>query len=288
MRNDEMLEERSDQMVDERQGTVLDAGRGQVASEPGAGTPDKASESKDQGVDKVFDEPTDRIGDFTFGTQVATVFDDMVSRSVPFYDEIQRMIAELAADFAAEDTSVYDLGCSTGTTLINLDRVLPRSVRMVGVDESEEMLAKCRSKLVQAGVSREYELVCRDLNEGPGLENASLAVMCLVLQFIRPIYREAILNQIYRGLGHNGCFILVEKVLGEDSLFNRLFIEHYYGMKRRHHYSDLEIAQKREALENVLIPYKLSENLSMLKQAGFRYVEVFFKWYNFCGIVAVK
>ncbi len=238
--------------------------------------------------DKVFDEPEDRIGDFTFGPKVASVFDDMVSRSVPFYDEMQRMIAELAGDFAVDGTNVYDLGCSTGTTLINIDRSISQEVRLVGIDEAEEMLAKCRSKLEQAGIRNEYELVCMDLNDGPPLEDASMVVMCLVLQFIRPIYRERILHQIYRGMRQNGAFVLVEKVLGEDSLFNRLFIEHYYDMKRRHHYSELEISQKREALENVLIPYKLSENLSMLQTAGFRYTEVFFKWYNFCAIIAVK
>ncbi len=241
-----------------------------------------------EAADRVFDEPEDRIGDFTFGPRVASVFDDMVSRSVPFYDEIQRMIGELAADFAVEGTNIYDLGCSTGTTLINIDRRIGAGSTLIGIDESTEMLAKCRAKLERAGLRSAYELVAMDLNDGPRLENASLVVMCLVLQFIRPIYREQILHQIYRGTRPNGAFILVEKVLGEDSLFNRLFIEHYYDLKRRNQYSELEIAQKREALENVLVPYKLSENLRMLQAAGFRYTEVFFKWYNFCGIIAVK
>jgi tRNA (cmo5U34)-methyltransferase len=89
-------------------------------------------------------------------------------------------------------------------------------------------------------------------------------------------------------MNNNGCLILTEKVLGEDSLFNRLFIKYYYDMKRRNHYSDMEISQKREALENVLIPYKLEENIALLTKCGFKSVDVFFKWYNFCGIIAVK
>ena len=92
----------------------------------------------------------------------------------------------------------------------------------------------------------------------------------------------------HRGLNPNGGLILLEKVLGEDSHFNRLFIKYYYDLKRRNGYTELEITQKREALENVLIPYKLLENREMLLRAGFRYVDVFFKWYNFCGIVALK
>jgi tRNA (cmo5U34)-methyltransferase len=112
--------------------------------------------------------------------------------------------------------------------------------------------------------------------------------MILTLQFIRPLQRERLMADIYRGLNEDGCLILVEKVLGEDSLFNRLFIRYYYDMKRRNGYSEMEIAQKREALENVLIPYRLLENREMLLRTGYRYVDVFFKWYNFCGIVAVK
>jgi len=112
--------------------------------------------------------------------------------------------------------------------------------------------------------------------------------MVLTLQFIRPLYRESLIRSIYEGLGDNGCVILVEKVLAEDSTFNRLFIQHYYEMKRRNGYSDLEIAQKREALENVLVPYRLEENRTLLRKQGFQQVDVFFKWYNFCGIVARK
>ncbi len=112
--------------------------------------------------------------------------------------------------------------------------------------------------------------------------------MVLTLQFVRPLYRERLIRSIYDGLTENGCLILVEKVLGENSTFNRLFIKHYYEMKRRNGYSELEIAQKREALENVLIPYRLEENKELLRRAGFRHVDVFFKWYNFCAIIAMK
>ena len=99
---------------------------------------------------------------------------------------------------------------------------------------------------------------------------------------------EKLVEEIHRQMNENGCLILIEKVLGEDSLFNRQFIKYYYDFKRRNHYNDLEIAQKREALENVLIPYKLMENRELLLRRGFRYVETFFKWYNFCGMIAVK
>jgi tRNA (cmo5U34)-methyltransferase len=238
--------------------------------------------------DNIFNEPAKNVEDFKFGKKVVTVFDDMVSRSVPFYDEIQRMIGEMALDFLAPGSNVYDLGCSTGTTLLGLNKVAPENVNFIGIDESEEMLKKCRANFEAAGMTRKYDLVHANLNQGVILENPSAVVMCLTLQFIRPLYREKLVEQVYQQLNELGCFILVEKVLGEDSLFNRLFIKYYYEMKRRHHYSEMEISQKREALENVLIPYKLLENRELLLKCGFRYIDVFFKWYNFTGMIAVK
>jgi len=238
--------------------------------------------------DEVYRQVQGTAADFRFGAEVAAVFDDMLLRSVPFYGEVQRMIAEMAADFAVPGTQVVDLGCSTGTTFIALDPALPRDVRLVGIDNSEEMLAKCRAKLAESGIKRPVELRCADLHAGVNIERVSMALLILTLQFVRPMHRERLVADVHRGLVDNGCLVLVEKVLGEDSFFNRLFIKYYYDLKRRNGYSDLEITQKREALENVLVPYKLMENREMLLGAGFRYVDVFFKWYNFCGMIAVK
>src|SRR4030095_1616858 len=228
------------------------------------------------------------VGDFSFGEKVASVCDDMRDRSVPFYREIQRMTAEMAADFAVEGTNIYDLGCSTGTTLLNLTASVTKGVKFIGVDNSPEMLQRCRQKLMEHGFEHEYELICADLNKGVCIQIASMVLMVLTLQFVRPLYRDTLAKSILQGLNENGCLILVEKVLGEDSVFNRLFIKYYYDLKKRHGYSEMEIAQKREALENILVPYKLLENREMLLRVGFRYFDVFFKWYNFCGMIALK
>lgn len=238
--------------------------------------------------DDIFNKKTEHITDFRFGTQVVSVFDNMVTRSVPFYVEIQRMITEIAKDFAVNNTTVYDLGCSTGTTLINIDKVVDESVKFVGIDESEAMRIQCVGNFNKAGIKRKYEIIYGDLNCGVRLENASVVVFCLTLQFVRPLYREKLLKDIYAQMNNNSCLILVEKVLGDDSLFNRLFIKYYYEMKKRNNYSEMEISQKREALENILIPYRLEENKEILINAGFKSLDVFFKWYNFTGIVAIK
>jgi tRNA (cmo5U34)-methyltransferase len=240
------------------------------------------------GKDEVFKEEIEKASDFRFGENVAKVFDDMVNRSVPFYGEIQRMMAEQAADHAREGSFVYDLGCSTGTTMIGMDTMVNPDIKFIGLDDSQEMLDKCKSKLLEIGFSRNYELRCTDLGQGVRIDNASVVVLCLTLQFVRPIFREKLLSDIYVGLNPGGVLILVEKILAEESQFNRDFINYYYNYKRRNNYSELEISQKREALENVLVPYKLSENISLLRDKGFAHCEVFFKWYNFAGLVATK
>ena len=237
---------------------------------------------------EVFKGQIKKVGDFKFGANVAGVFDDMVNRSVPFYDEIQRMVAELAATNARQGTDVYDLGCSTGTTMIGMNNAIEKEVQFIGIDDSMEMLDKCRSKLKEVGFNRPFDLRCADLNKEVKIQNASVVVLCLTLQFVRPLHRERLLKNIFDGLNHKGVLIVVEKILAEESNFNRDFIEYYYDYKRRNQYSDLEISQKREALENVLVPYKLNENITLLRDKGFGHCEVFFKWYNFAGLVAIK
>ena len=238
--------------------------------------------------DQLFAGTRARIEDFDFGRDTAAVFDDMLDRSVPHYRIIQEMVVELACDFARPGTTIVDLGCSTGTTITGLDRALPRDldVRFLGIDSSAEMLAKAQAKLEGREPGRRVELRKADLNLSLELENVSVALLVLTLQFVRPLQRERLLLDVRRGLADGGCLIIVEKVLGDTPLFNRLWIEHYYALKEKNGYSRLEIAQKREALENVLIPYRLDENRELLARTGFAQADTFFKWYNFCGLVA--
>jgi tRNA (cmo5U34)-methyltransferase len=244
---------------------------------------------KGRGQDQIFavERP---VEDFNFGGETAAVFDDMLERSVPFYGEVQRIVAELAADFAQEGGSIYDFGCSTCTSFLQIERNLAAdlSVRFVGIDSSREMLEVAREKLSHESFRHPFELRCEELERGSEVSDCSVALLVLTLQFVRPLKRESLIKRIHDGMRDDGCLILVEKVLGESSTFNRLFIKHYYELKKRNGYSDLEIARKREALENVLIPYRLEENKDLLKSQGFRHVDVFWKWYNFCGIIAMK
>lgn len=236
--------------------------------------------------DTIFTDTTRPVADFAFNETTASVFEDMLERSVPFYGAMQRMLVELAGDFAVDGSAVFDIGCSTGTTLQLLD-ALPQAVTLTGLDNSPAMLARAETAL-RGHLTHPFALHCADLNEGLAVRNASVVVLSLTLQFVRPIHRERLLREICDGINPDGCLLLIEKLVAKESLLNRLYIQHYYEFKAANGYSELEIARKREALENVLIPYRMEENEEMLHRAGFRAVDVFFKWYNFCGIIAVK
>lgn len=238
--------------------------------------------------DKVFARKK-KVGDFTFNESVADVFDDMLERSVPFYSESQKTIVDLVERFAKENTNVYDLGCSSGTTMLGIaKRLKSKGVKIIGIDNSEPMLQHARKKLKDNGCLDCCELKYGDLNQPVIFHNPSVVLSVLTLQFIRPLQREYLIKNIYERLPDNGCFILFEKILGNDSITNRLFIDFYYNFKKKKGYSQLEIAQKREALENVLVPYRLDENILLLRRNGFPVVDVFFKWCNFAGIIGIK
>ncbi len=262
-----------------------------LPSPPEPPSVEEAPPALESDPDAIFSQPRPRISDFDFGEETARVFDDMLHRSVPSYAEIQRMTGLLAADFATPGSRIYDLGCSTGASFFAVAKHLPpekQDVTFVGLDNSPEMLARARKNLEERGFPHPFELVEADLNKPIQVENASVVLMVLTLQFLRPLNRDGLLKTIHEGLNDRGCLILVEKVLGNNSDLNRLFIDYYYQFKRAKGYSDLEIAQKREALENVLVPYRLDENFELLYRAGFSTVDVFFKWFNFCGLIATK
>lgn len=241
-------------------------------------------------VDTIFElEEHAAVEPFVFDQRVVSVFDDMVSRSVPGYATIQLLTADLAIRFL-RDGWIYDLGCSTGTTIKALLQRANTPLKIVGVDTSGDMLEKARAKLEDGMARHQIELVKGDIGD-PRIYNQrrpDVVIMNLVLQFTRPLIRKSIIKQAFENLGSGGCFLLVEKTIQEDPFINSLFIDYYHEFKKHMGYSDIEISKKREALENRLIPFFLRENADMLTDAGFAHVSTFFQWMNFTGILAVK
>jgi tRNA (cmo5U34)-methyltransferase len=225
---------------------------------------------------------------FEFDESVATVFDDMLARSVPMYAECQNLVVEMANRFIRNGSKVYDLGCSTGTLINLLATSLSDKSNVIyaGVDNSAPMLARAKEKL--ANINSSCELIESDIEGDFEMSNASLIIMNYTLQFLSPLHRETMVEKIYQAMNPDGAFILIEKVVAESNEMDDIFIQSHHDFKSDKGYSKLEIAKKKEALDNVLIPLKLSENIKLLKDAGFDKTEVFFKWLNFAGMIAVK
>jgi tRNA (cmo5U34)-methyltransferase len=241
--------------------------------------------------DRVFAGSPARASDFEFNREVAEVFDDMLARSVPYYHEQQALIQQIARKFYVPGTRVYDLGCSTGVTLVNLARVLGPAARLVGYDYSQPMLDKTRENITAAGLQDQIELRRADFNEdlsGAELGDASLVTVCWTLQFVRPLWRDRFVKWINAGMVGGAVLVCMEKILTDSSDMNRYFIDFYYEYKSRQGYSQEEIIRKREALENVLVPYRTEENFELFRRNGFTTVETCFQWFNFVGYLCVK
>ena len=226
--------------------------------------------------------------DFTFNERVAEVFDDMVCRSVPFYGAVIDCIAGLLRQMARPGVTLFDLGCSTGSTLLELSRRLEDlDMRFIGVDNAPAMLEKARRKAAMFSHTGDIRFVEADITS-VDLSGADIIICNYTLQFVRPLVRQDFVNRLARHLSPGGILIISEKIISHDPRLNREYINMYHRFKRQHGYSELEIAAKREALENVLIPFSIQENMELLRQAGFTSVETFFQWCNFASFIAVK
>ncbi len=233
--------------------------------------------------DKVFTKPIKK--QFEFDEEVAAVFDDMLQRSVPFYKESQKITEFFAIKYLKEEGVLYDLGSSTASLLISMSKKLEFNATLVGLDNSEAMLNQARKKSVALGA--DIELYNADILEY-NYKKANVFISNYTLQFIRPLVREELVKKICDSLKEEGIFIFSEKVISHNSKLNKELIECYYDFKKEQGYSEYEIMQKREALENVLVPYSEDENIKMAKNCGFSHCEVVFRWANFATFIALK
>jgi len=233
--------------------------------------------------DKVFE--TKITKKFEFDQAVASVFDDMLSRSVPFYDEVRSLIISLILKHQQDNKRVLDLGSSTAKFLIHLHTQMQTDMKLKGIDNSQAMLDRAIQKCQAFGVDIELELA--DMLEYE-YKNIDIIVANYTLQFIRPIQRIELISRLYQSLNDDGLFIFSEKVVFDDKKLDKDMIDIYYEYKKTQGYSEYEIAQKREALENVLIPFTIEENKKMCLDAGFSRVDTIFQWANFVTFVAKK
>ncbi len=233
--------------------------------------------------DKVFDAPIAKK--FEFDEAVASVFDDMLSRSVPFYDEVRKLVIALILTEQTEGKKVLDLGSSTAKFLLDLHAKMQVRMQLKGIDNSQAMLDRAEQKCQAFGAEIALELADMLMYT---YDHEDFIVANYTLQFIRPMQRMALVKKIYEGLNEGGMFIFSEKVIFKDKKLDKDLIDIYYDYKKEQGYSEYEIAQKREALENVLIPFTIEENIQMCKDAGFKNIDTIFQWSNFVTFVSKK
>ena len=238
--------------------------------------------------DTIYADPLSETGLFTFDDNVARVFPDMIKRSVPGYPTIVSMTGLLAGRYATAGSTVYDLGCSLGaSTLAMRQNINQQDCGIVAIDNSASMLERCQNIIDTDTHDTPVTLTCADLQD-VSIEDASVVVLNFTLQFIPRELRDSVISGIYQGLRPGGIMVLSEKVTFEDPHLDELNIDLHHQFKRANGYSDLEIAQKRSALEDVLIPETLNRHRQRIADAGFSSCDVWFQCFNFASLIALK
>ncbi len=238
--------------------------------------------------DKLFSRPLADIAGFKFDADVVAVFPDMIQRSVPGYETIIAMTGTLAGRYAQPQSTCYDLGCSLGaSTLAMAQHIQVPDCSIVAIDNAPAMIEHCATILAHEQSDTAVELICADLLDSP-INNASMVVLNFTLQFLSPEARSALMQRIYDALLPGGILILSEKIAFADAHLNQLMIELHHSFKRANGYSELEVAQKRSALENVLIPETLDQHRQRLNSVGFNSIDIWFQCFNFASLLAIK
>jgi len=238
--------------------------------------------------DNIYTDNESMIVDFSFDEKVVKVFPDMIRRSVPGYESIITMIGLLAEEYAQQDSNIYDLGCSLGAaTLAMIRNVKESGCNIIAVDNAKAMIEKCQSNPDFKNNHIETTWRYSDIQD-IDIDNASVVVMNFTLQFIPPVERFDLIQKIYNGLKPGGVLILSEKIIFANELEQDEQERLHLAFKKANGYSDLEISQKRNALENILLPDTLLLHQERLHSVGFSRSQVWFQCFNFASLLAIK
>jgi len=239
-------------------------------------------------TDFIYSKPLKEISGFTFDKKVAAVFPDMIKRSVPGYATVIAMTGVLAGQYAQANSKCYDLGCSLGESSFAMaDATRDIDCTIIAIDNSQQMLDECRKRLLLIGAAERVNLLCADILD-VDFERVSVAVMNYTLQFIDISERDALMKRLFDALLPGGILLLSEKIKFEDEQANHRLIDMHHAFKKANGYSDLEISQKRTALENVLLPETIEDHKLRLTKAGFENIDIWFQCFNFISLIAHK
>jgi len=238
--------------------------------------------------DEIYRQPLDTVSDFQFDQRVVRVFPDMIRRSVPGYELVLELLGLAARQFSQPHSNIYDLGCSLGAATLAMRRqVTHTDCRIIAVDNSPDMVQRAREQIDRDNSIVAVEVIAADVQD-IDISQASLVVLNFTLQFIAPEQRLALLQKIHDGMLPGAVLLIAEKLRFADQPSQQLLDAWHQGFKRSQGYSDLEIAQKRQALENVMQPDTLETHQQRLQQAGFVHVCQWFQALNFAAVLARK
>ncbi len=238
--------------------------------------------------DNVFSEPLSQIVGFKFDEKVADIFEDMLARSIPGYSLTISMIGVIADRFFIPGTNCYDLGSSLGAATITIRRKLAgKDGKIFAVDNSPQMISRSKNFISSDKSDFPVELICADVRDIK-IKNASIVILNFTLQFIPPEGRKELLQNIFNGLKEGGIVLISEKIKFENPEEENLMVDLYYDFKRLNGYSELEISQKRDALENVMIIDSLAEHQQRAEEIGFSKFFLWFRTFNFVSYLLIK
>lgn len=225
-------------------------------------------------------------GEWEFDDEVADSFDSHVKKSIPFYDELQRMVGEISEYFVKKGSVVYDLGSSTGKTLARLGQIHKNKegVQLIGYELNEEMIDKADDKIH----SDKVRFINKDIKDANFSPEPDFVTSLMTFHFLTLNNRRRVLNRIYDSMNEGGALLMVEKVHAENSKFEDMWLELYWDFKTRMDLTPGQILQKAGSIRGVLDPLTIQENIDLLHQAGFEKAETFFQWYNWVGFLATK
>lgn len=238
--------------------------------------------------DRIYASKQDKVDKFVFDQNVAGVFQDMIERSVPGYTALNQLLPIVANQFIQENSNIYDLGCSLGEASIAIAHTAThKNIKIHAVDNSPAMINQLEERLKTLTLNTPIELLQKDVTD-VAIENSSFVILNYTLQFIDRSKRDALINSIYSNLMAKGALLISEKIRYEDPEEDQIMQQLHENYKRQNEYSEMEISQKREALEDVLVRDTHDEHMSRLKNAGFSSVNILTKYLNFVSYLAIK
>ncbi len=241
-------------------------------------------------IDKIYASSYEEVDSFKFDEAVTAVFPDMINRSVPGYQVVVQMLGVLAKMFVKDNTSVYDLGCSLGAASLSVLEAIKSNagVELIAVDNSEAMIDKLKDNLKKVDSGNNCLNLVRDDIQNIEVSKASMVILNYTLQFIPPEHRNEVISSICSGMIPGGCLVVSEKVIFDDFAEEDYLSSQHLVFKKANGYSNLEISQKRNSLEDVLISETVRKHKQRILSAGFSECYLWFQCCNFVSLVGIK